>query len=408
MSTRSAKTPAPAARPRDDIAEPMPRSKPLRVLHCLWQGETGGMERAVYQLVREQLRAGSIEPGVLFSKPGGLYWERIVDLGCPTMTLDLPHGHAFHRTGAIARVMSEYDIVHFHSAEPMLMLASLRHVSLRRVYTHRGGIVRYSPKKRLQYAATGILLKHRFHGLSGNTAHAARCAGELFRMDASRFCVTYNGIDFGLLDPVRDAREVRAELGLKAEHFVLGTAANLRPWKRIDRLLRSLVTLKRADLRLLIVGDGSDRPRLEALADSLGVRTQNVFAGRQPHVGDFLQIMDAFCLPSMGLESFGNAAVEAMGLGVPTIVFADGGGTTEHIEDGHTGFVVADEQELHAVLTRLLDGRMHLGRQIGERGREAVRSKYTPAEAAQRYERLYISAAGWTRKPTMSPQETPA
>lgn len=368
---------------------------PLRVLHCLWSGETGGAERAVYQLVCEQLRGGSVAPSVLFAKRGGPYWDRIVQLGCPMVTLDLPHGHAFHRMGAIAGAMRPYDIAHFHSAEPMIMLASLRNSGLRRVYTHRGGIIRYSPRKRLQYAATGVLLKRRFHGFSGNTAHAARCAGELFQMDGSRFRVTYNGIDFSLLEPDRDAGQVRGELGLEPGDFVLGTSANLRPWKRIDRLLYTLARLARPELRVLIVGDGVDRSRLEALAESLGVRPQTRFVGRQSNVGDFLQIMDAFCLPSMGLESFGNAAVEAMGSGVPTIVFADGGGTVEHIDDGSTGFVVADERALEAVLTRLLDDRQQLGPKLGERGREAVRSKYTPLDAARRYEDLYASAAGW-------------
>ena len=47
-------------------------------------------------------------------------------------------------------------------------------------------------------------------------------------------------------------------------------------------------------------------------------------------IADYVQVMDAFCLPSTGLESFGNAAVEAMALGVPTVVFADGGGLVEH------------------------------------------------------------------------------
>lgn len=394
-------------RPYSDRMPTVIAREPLRVLHCLWSGETGGAERAVYQLVREQLRAGSVAPSVLFAKRGGPYWDRIVQLGCPTVTLDLPHGYAVHRIGAIAEAMGPYDIAHFHSAEPMLILASLRNAALRRVYTHRGGIIRYSPRKRLQYAATGALLKRRFHGLSGNTAHAARCAGELFQMDASRFRVTYNGIDFGLLESVRDPVEVRAELGLWAQDFVLGTSANLRPWKRIDRLLRSLATLGRPELRLLIVGDGLDRPRLEALADSLGVAARTVFAGRQSNVGDYLQVMDAFCLPSMGLESFGNAAVEAMGLGVPTIVFADGGGTVEHIDDGRTGFVVADEPALEAILAGLLDDRENLGHAVGERGREAVRSKYTPVDAARRYEDLYTSAARRAGADRLSSEENP-
>ncbi len=369
----------------------------LRVLHCLWSGETGGTERAVYQLVREQIRAGPVAPGVLFARGAGPYYQRMVELGCPTFSAGLQHGHAFTRVGALAASMRPYDLVHFHSAEPLLMLASTRCRGQRRVYTHRGGITLYSARKRLHYAATGTLLRRSFHGLSGNTIHAARCAAALFAIDASRFAVTYNGVEFDLLRPTRTAADVRAALGLDADSFVLGTAANLKPWKRVDRLLRVLAAVPRPELRLLIVGDGNDLPRLQALAGRLGVASRTVFAGLQSEVGDVLQVMDAFCLPSTGLESFGNAAVEAMGSGIPTIVFADGGGTVEHIATGRTGFVVDDEPQLREVLVRLLDDR-ELAASVGAAGRAVVRARYTPQEAARRYERLYAAAERMPRR----------
>ena len=127
---------------------------------------------------------------------------------------------------------------------------------------------------------------------------------------------------------------------------MLGTASTLKDWKRVDRLVHALAAVDRPELRLLIVGDGAERRRLEELVDRLGVRSRTLFTGLQTDVANLVQCMDAFCLPSNGRESFGNAAVEAMALGVPTIVFADGGGTTEHIDDGTTGFIVADDAEL--------------------------------------------------------------
>ena len=51
--------------------------QPIRILHILWHGEIGGAERAVYQLVREQLRDPDLEPAVAFAQPGGYYSEQI-------------------------------------------------------------------------------------------------------------------------------------------------------------------------------------------------------------------------------------------------------------------------------------------------------------------------------------------
>jgi glycosyltransferase involved in cell wall biosynthesis len=287
--------------------------------------------------------------------------------------------------------MKPFDLHHFHSAEPLLMLASAQCRSVRRIYTHRGGSTRYSGRKRLRYAATGLLLRRLFHGFSGNTAHAAGFAASLYGIDPDRFEVTYNGLEFELLKPARPADKIRAELGLKAEHFVLGTAAHLRALKRIDRLLMAVAELREPDLRLLIVGDGPDRRRLQELSERLRISDRVMFTGVRLHVGDYLQVMDAFCLPSSAYESFGNAAVEAMGMAVPTIVFADGGGTLEHVERGVTGLVAADQADLGRLLRRLIDDRA-LAREIGAAGKASVRSRYTPEQAARRYRGLYASA----------------
>ncbi len=376
---------------RPQLPQAIGGREPTRVVHCLWDGEIGGAERAVYQLVREQLHDSELSPAVLFAQGHGPYWERAKRLGCPVTALDLPHGRALRSLRKLAKALSVYDIHHFHSAEPLLMLASARSGSACRVYTHRGGIVDYPLKKRLQYGLVGLHLRRSFHGVSGNTRHAASCAAELFHIDEHRFHVTYNGLEFELLEPTRTPEEVRRELGLGPGEFVLGTAAKLKAWKRIERLLAALAALSDSRVRLLVVGDGPDRERLHSLARRLGVEGSTIFTGAQDHVADYLQVMNGFCLPSMGLESFGNAAVEAMALGIPTIVFADGGGMLEHIERGRTGFVVGDQEELVAAIRWLLEDPSG-GAEVGARARAEVRSRYTPEKAAGAYRTLYASA----------------
>ena len=364
------------------------------MLHCVWSGHVGGAQRAVYQLVREQLREGSMQPGVLFGQSGRPYWDRMVALGCPTLDAQLPSGRSFSRVGAVAELMRPFDLLHFHGTEPVYIMASLRCQHHIRVYTQRGGLAASYP---LAQAAALRRSSERCCGAAftvcrATATHGARAAGELFGIPAARFAVTYNGIEFDLLEPTRPPAEVRSELGLPPDSFVLGTASTLKGWKRVDRLVHALAAVDRPELRLLVVGDGAERRRLEELVDRLGVRSRTLFVGLQTDVANLVQGMDAFCLPSNGRESFGNAAVEAMALGVPTIVFADGGGTTEHIDDGKTGFIVADDAELHETLIRLLDD-PRLCRSIGAAGRIAVRERYTPAAAARRYEQLYAAAA---------------
>ena len=107
--------------------------------------------------------------------------------------------------------------------------------------------------------------------------------------------------------------------------------------------------------------------------------------------------MRSACRPTSD-ESFGNAAVEAMGVGVPTVVFSDSPGLVEHIEPGETGLVVGDSRAGRA-LDALMDDPA-LRRRIGAEGSEAVRKRYTPGAAAARYRRLYARLV-----PQMTPTE---
>src|SRR6185503_21350953 len=94
--------------------------RPLRVLHCLWNGEVGGAERAVHLLVREQMRGPGLAPALLFAQGRGHYWEEAKRLGWPVITLDLPNGHALGHLRQVAAAMRPFDLHHFHSAETLL------------------------------------------------------------------------------------------------------------------------------------------------------------------------------------------------------------------------------------------------------------------------------------------------
>ena len=170
--------------------------------------------------------------------------------------------------------------------------------------------------------------------------------------------------------------------------LIVGTAANLQGWKRVHLLIEAISRAPDLPIHGLILGDGPARDSLEALARSLGVVDRVTFLGRKDHIGDYLQLLDIFVLPSGPEEAFGNAAVEAMGVGIPTVVFADGGGLTEHVTDRSTGLVVRDSDRLAAALAELA-GNETLRRELGAEGRRYVRSTYSLDAMFERYSRLY-------------------
>ena len=107
----------------------------------------------------------------------------------------------------------------------------------------------------------------------------------------------------------------------------------------VSNLVKSkLAALKRADVDLLLIGDGPEHARLEKMAVELGVRQRVYFAGWRKNVEDFLNAMDIFVLPS-DFEAMPFSIIEAMACGVP-VVASDVGGISDIVEDGSTGFLV--------------------------------------------------------------------
>jgi len=117
------------------------------------------------------------------------------------------------------------------------------------------------------------------------------------------------------------------------------TVSRLRPYKRIDLVIRAF---NRLDQPLVIIGDGDERERLEAMAN------ENIkFLGRlsDTQIRDYYQRCKAFIFPC--LEDFGIAPIEAQSCGKPVIAYSKGG-IRESVIDGKTGvlFYLQTEQAL--------------------------------------------------------------
>ena len=134
------------------------------------------------------------------------------------------------------------------------------------------------------------------------------------------------------------------------EHFKIALApngekilvhtSNFRAIKRIDDILEVFKILRETvPAKLLLVGDGPERSRLELLSRSMGISQDVRFLGKIEAVEEVLSIADLFLLTS-GKESFGLAALEAMACQVP-VISSDAEGIPEVNVNGVTGFVSA-------------------------------------------------------------------
>jgi glycosyltransferase involved in cell wall biosynthesis len=173
-------------------------------------------------------------------------------------------------------------------------------------------------------------------------------------IDPSRIDSVPTGIDPAAFAP-RDKGAARRALRLSESAPLVGIVATLRSWKGHRFLLEALPKLRRADVRLVIVGDGPQRASLEAQTDALGLRSRVQFAGQQNDVAPWLAAFDVFALPSYANEGVPQALLQAMFAGVPCVT-TDAGAIPEIARNGDTALVVAREnaESLAAGLDRLL------------------------------------------------------
>jgi glycosyltransferase involved in cell wall biosynthesis len=165
--------------------------------------------------------------------------------------------------------------------------------------------------------------------------------------------------------------------------IVVGTVKRLEPKYGIDYLLRAFKVLSDRNpqlaLSLLVVGEGSQRKQLEALAVSLGVRGKVSFMGHVPYcdIARCHKMIDVFVFPSISdSESFGVAAVEASACGNP-VVASNIGGLPEVVEHGVTGFIVPPREPVKiadAIEKLILDSGLRT--RMGSAGRRRVENLF--------------------------------
>ncbi|QJY49041.1 glycosyltransferase family 4 protein [Pseudonocardia broussonetiae] len=150
--------------------------------------------------------------------------------------------------------------------------------------------------------------------------------------------------------PVPDVR------GPRDPDPTLAVVSRLVPHKRIDLLLEQLVAVAAAvpGLRVDVVGDGPELPRLRAMADELGLGGTVTFHGYQPDaVRDEVLGRAWLTTVTSAAEGWGCSVVEAAGLGVPTVAVRVPG-IRDSVVDGSTGWLVDDERELGEAMIRAL------------------------------------------------------
>lgn len=208
-----------------------------------------------------------------------------------------------------------------------------------------------------------------------------------FAVPAERIEVIPNFIDTEVWRPDREPCH-RAKLAPGGEKIVMHIS-NFRAVKRVEDVVSVFAGIReRVPARLVMVGDGPDRPRARQRAEALGVAEHVLFLGKHQSVDELLSCADLFLLPSE-TESFGLAALEAMACGAP-VVASRTGGLPEVIQDGVTGRLleIGDVAAMAGAGIELLEDEA-LHARVAAAGREAAETRYSAESVVPMYEAYY-------------------
>ncbi len=195
-----------------------------------------------------------------------------------------------------------------------------------------------------------------------------RLALEVWRLPAERVAYVPNGVDVARFSS--PARDIAPGFTRRPGELVVGTVAPLRPEKNVGRLLRIFAALGSSPpARLLVAGDGIERPALQQLAGELGIADRVIFTG-QVAPEQVLGTFDIFALSS-DTEQMPNALLEAMAASRPVAAVNVGDVKSIVCEENRDFIVERDDGPAFAgAITKLLhdhEQRRTLGRKNHER-----------------------------------------
>lgn len=366
----------------------------LRVVHATTRLPVGGMENVVAQLA-QRLPANRYQSSICCLEEADRLGRELQDGGVDVTVLGR---HRNRDLGLLWRLAwharrERVDILHCHDELSWFyggLAARLARVPIVIVTMHgrRPAIsARHLFEQRILARGTARIV-----AVSDYLRKQVRAE---LRVSASQVVTIRNGIAMPTAPPDPSATErARRKLGLPLDSFVVGSVGELSEVKNFDLAIEAVAGLLGAlpHIRLVLVGEGPLRARLEATVGDSGLAGAVHFAGVRRDIADVLPAFDVY-LCSSNYEGISLSILEAMAAGRP-IVATRVGGNPEIIQDGETGLLVPerDPEAMARALESLANDAPMRGR-LGSAAERLVISTFHLRRMLDGYDCLYQELA---------------
>ena len=293
-----------------------------------------------------------------------------------------------------------YDIVHTHSAKAGFLgriAAKIANKKTIVIHTIHGPSF-YPYQKKISF------LLYRFaEKFAGKFTDHFICVGEVMKErylkngigKEEQYSVVYSGF---LIEPYIESEKkreiIREKSGIKKEEKVIGMIGRLFPLKGQEYLLTSFSSLVKEfpDIKLVFVGNGILREKLENMAKEYGIEKKVIFTGliSPEKIPEYVSAMDIVAHTSLR-EGVPKAVAQGLAGGKPVVVF-NVDGAKEIVINGETGFLIEPKkvEQLTEKIKFLLEN-PSIAEKMGKKGREKIINMFSVNKMVDEIEKIYLN-----------------
>lgn len=368
----------------------------MRVAHILSSFGMGGQERMVVDLAAQQIRHGHSVCGISLARgKEGPHASSLREAGARVWRIAKTPGFDPKLALRISELLirEQIELVHTHNPQPLIYGAPAARLARARAVHTKHGANPDTVRRRLLRRAAGRFVDA-YVAVSEATALIARAERECA---PDKLHVIANGIDLTRFASTKTRRsELRRELGIAPDAWVMGTVGRLAPEKDQCNMIRAALPLLRRGCHLLIAGGGPEREALVDLCTRLSCSHRVHLLGQRDDIPDILGALDVFVLSSR-TEGLPLVIPEAMASGLPVVSTAVGG-IASVVSHDKTGLLTppGDIEQLMRALARVSQDR-DWARALGSSARKVAIAHYSSERMMRDYSRLYEDVLGGSR-----------
>jgi len=371
----------------------MNTNRKIRILETIRQGQIGGGESHLLSLV-ENLDKDRFEPVVLSFTEGPMV-DRLQQMGIKTHVIYTERAFDFTKWGTVKQLMldEKIELVHAHGTRANSnVFWAAKKCGAPLVYTIHGWSFHDDQNpvfKKIRILGEKLLANKSAMNISVSASNQQ--TGKKY-FSNFKSVVIANGIDQDKFNPGKPLKNIRAEIGIPSDAIVVVFIARFIHQKQPLKLISSFAKAaqKSPGLRLLMVGDGDQKPTALEMVKQLGIEDKVIFEPFRQDVPDVLAAGDIYVLPSLW-EGLPIGLLEAMSI-EKAIIGTQVDGTSEVLQHGSNGLLLALdnlENDLADAIVQLANDEP-LRKQLGENARATVTGKYSAANMTRQIEAVYM------------------